>query len=144
MEIEKELLTVEQMKHLQELGINTSDASVYWMREVIDWRGKPSEGRQAKFYPSLVKERIVSGFQTYEVVPAYTLGKIIDHLPKKMSFNDTECLFNIMYGHDGNAIAGYFLHDYPFYQSTGDSLKDAAYDLLKSLIEDKLIEINHG
>lgn len=144
MEIEKELLTVEQMKRLQELGINIWDASVYWVREVMDWYGKPSFGEQSEFRPSLVKERIVRGFQSYEVVPAYTLGKIIDHLPKKMSFNDTECLFNIMYGHDGNAIAGYFLHDYPFYQSTGDSLKDAAYDLLKSLIEDKLIEVNHG
>ena len=32
MTIEKQVLSIEQMKHLQELGVDTSDASMYWVR----------------------------------------------------------------------------------------------------------------
>ena len=32
MKIEKQVLSIEQMKHLQELGVDTSDASMYWVR----------------------------------------------------------------------------------------------------------------
>lgn len=28
----KQVLSIEQMKHLQELGLDTSDASMYWKR----------------------------------------------------------------------------------------------------------------
>lgn len=28
----KQVLSIEQMKHLQELGLDTSDASMYWER----------------------------------------------------------------------------------------------------------------
>ena len=28
----KQVLSIEQMKHLQELGLDTGDASVYWAR----------------------------------------------------------------------------------------------------------------
>ena len=32
MKIEEQVLSIEQMKHLQELGVDTSDASMYWVR----------------------------------------------------------------------------------------------------------------
>lgn len=33
----KQVLSIEQMKHLQELGLDTSDASIYWAR-VVAWK----------------------------------------------------------------------------------------------------------
>lgn len=33
----EQVLSIEQMKHLQELGLDTSDASMYWKR-VITWK----------------------------------------------------------------------------------------------------------
>ena len=32
MKIEEQVLSIEQMKHLQELGVDTSDASMFWVR----------------------------------------------------------------------------------------------------------------
>ena len=32
MKIEEQVLSIEQMKHLQELGVDTSDASMFWIR----------------------------------------------------------------------------------------------------------------
>ena len=32
MKIEEQVLSIEQMKHLQELGVDTSDASMCWLR----------------------------------------------------------------------------------------------------------------
>ena len=64
MKIEEQVLSIEQMKHLQELGIDTSDASMCWAgNDVV-----PNNG---------------AAFDLgYDGIPTYTTGDLIEKLPK--------------------------------------------------------------
>ena len=44
MKIEEQVLSIEQMKHLQELGVDTSDASMCWLRYDVGGVVKVSDG----------------------------------------------------------------------------------------------------
>ena len=63
MEIEEQVLNIEQMKHLQELGVDTSDASMCWAgNDVV-----PNNG---------------AAFDLgYDGIPTYTIGDLIEKLP---------------------------------------------------------------
>ena len=64
MKIEEQVLSIEQMKHLQELGVDTSDASMCWAgNDVV-----PNDG---------------AAFDLgYDGIPTYTTGDLIEKLPK--------------------------------------------------------------
>ena len=63
MKIEEQVLSIEQMKHLQELGVDTSDASMCWVgNDVV-----PNNG---------------AAFDLgYDGIPTYTTGDLIEKLP---------------------------------------------------------------
>ena len=63
MKIENQVLSIEQMKHLQELGVDTSDASMCWAgNDVV-----PNNG---------------AAFDLgYDGIPTYTIGDLIEKLP---------------------------------------------------------------
>ena len=63
MKIEEQVLSIEQMKHLQELGVDTSDASMCWAgNDVV-----PNNG---------------AAFDLgYDGIPTYTTGDLIEKLP---------------------------------------------------------------
>ena len=63
MKIEEQVLSIEQMKHLQELGVDTSDASMCWAgNDVV-----PNNG---------------AAFDLgYDGLPTYTTGDLIEKLP---------------------------------------------------------------
>ena len=74
MKIEEQVLSIEQMKHLQELGIDTSDASMCW----LDFEdNEPME--VAVFIPE-----VMLGYATCKVYPTYTIGDLIEKLPKRI------------------------------------------------------------
>lgn len=75
----KQVLSIEQMKHLQELGLNTSDASMYWKR--VSHGSRIDDKSKGKWFLSLQKEFQTCGFMSYETLPAYTLQDILDKLP---------------------------------------------------------------
>ena len=68
MKIEKQVLSIEQMKHLQELGVDTSDASMCWAgNDVV-----PNNG---------------AAFDLgYDGIPTYTIGDLIEKLPKQIGY----------------------------------------------------------
>ena len=72
MKIEEQVLSIEQMKHLQELGVDTSDASMCWLRYDV--------GGVAKQYVEIndVKWHEWSHATPY---PTYTIGDLIEKLP---------------------------------------------------------------
>lgn len=76
----KQVLSVEQMKHLEEIGLDTSDVSVYWVRKSHGTR--IDDNSKGKWFLSLQKEFITCGFTSYEVLPTYTLQDIIHNLPR--------------------------------------------------------------
>ena len=66
MKIENQVLSIEQMKHLKELGVDTSDASVCWAgNDVV-----PNNG---------------AAFDLgYDGIPTYTIGDLIEKLPEEL------------------------------------------------------------
>ena len=79
MKIEEQVLSREQMAHLKELDVDTSDASMMWYR--------CDDGNTERWYLQINNElsnslaRIMKG--TFDCfVPTYTIGDLIEKLPK--------------------------------------------------------------
>ena len=120
MKIEEQVLSIEQMKHLQELGVDTSDASMCW----VDFEdNEPME--VAVFVP-----QIMLGYAQYKLYPTYTIGDLIEKLPKNI---DGSCLLIEFCASDlgyGDWDCGE-LYGINAQQKFNDkSLKEALYDLL--------------
>ena len=84
MKIEEQVLSHEQMKHLQELGVDTSDASMYWVRAkrmIGKQRNNCLDNDMDKWRLSLSKSIVHSVDWAVESVPTYTIGDLIDKLP---------------------------------------------------------------
>ena len=84
MKIEKQVLSIEQMKHLQELGVDTSDASMYWVRDKrITGEQKTNciDRDMGKWKLSLSKSMVLPAAWELESVPTYTIGDLIEKLP---------------------------------------------------------------
>ncbi len=82
----KQVLSIEQMKHLQELGLDMSDASIYWAR--VSHGSRIYDKSKGKWFMSLQKEFQTCGFTSYEILPAYTLQDILDKLPESVHVYD--------------------------------------------------------
>lgn len=86
--MENQVLTIEQMKHLKELGCDTSRATVYWVRRGHGCDLK--DDSKGKWFVSLQKDFMVVGFTSYEVIPTFTLHDILYLLPPQLSVIETE------------------------------------------------------
>ena len=120
MKIEEQVLSIEQMKHLQELGVDTSDASMIWVKQ------EPSQNSDDEFVPWKVfvfKDwmKYYIGAETF--ILTYTIGDLIEKLPKDVRNYDLEihCDFNCL----GYAAASDFEYSIEY-----DRLIDGLYDLL--------------
>ena len=85
MKIEEQVLSIEQMMHLQELGVDTSDASMYWVRAkriIGKQRNNVLDNEMGKWRLSLSKSIVHSVDWAVESVPTYTIGDLIEKLPK--------------------------------------------------------------
>ena len=129
----KQVLDVQQMQHLQELGLDTSNASMCWT--------KMSNGRGLAFND----EWISRGESLFEPVPAYTLQDVLDALTRweiyygfcpritidlserliRYHFKDKQYVKTVMKSFDSNG--------------TG-CLIDAAYEMLCWAIEKKFVK----
>ena len=77
MKIEEQVLSIEQMKHLQELGVDTSDASMCWVAgedaDEVEW--------------NLI---IPNNFLMPYNIPTYTIGDLIEKLPKHFYIKEAQ------------------------------------------------------
>ena len=120
MKIEEQVLSIEHMKHLQELGVDTSDASMVWVKQ------EPSQNSDDEFVPWKVfvfKDwmKYYIGAETF--ILTYTIGDLIEKLPKDVRNYDLQihCDFNCL----GYAAASDFEYSIEY-----DRLIDGLYDLL--------------
>ena len=146
----KQTLSIEQMQHLQELGLDTSNASLCYYKQ---------EGWEANYFIALacdIKEK--GGLAYYydsfgnkeytlnEVIPAYTLQDILDKLP--MAINEGDATYLLFIATDEKYGYGFM-----YEQILGDSLccsayknnaLDAAYELLVWCIEEGYVKTEGG
>lgn len=81
-----QVLSIEKMRHLQELGVDMSDASIYWIKRSHN----PNIEDESKkdWFLSLQKEFMTFGHIAYKVLPTFTLQDIIEKLPKMINKDD--------------------------------------------------------
>ena len=146
MKIEEQVLNIEQMKHLQELCVDTSDASMYWVRAkriIGKQRNNVLDNEMGKWSLSLSKSIVHSVDWTVESVPTYTIGDLIEKLPKNI---DGSCLLIEFCASDlgyGDWDCGE-LYGINAQQNFKDKpLKNALYDLLCWVAENhkELLEV---
>ena len=130
----KQVLSIEQMKQLQKLGLNTIGASMCWI--------KTPKGRDLAFNDEWTGRR--ESF--LDPVPAYTLQDVLDALPGNISYNEKYYYLtvdldakNIYYG----TTFGFDLLKGFIYKKKG-CLIDAAYSMLCWCIENGYIKTERG
>ena len=78
MKIEEQVLSIEQMKHLQELGVDTSDASMAYYN--ISRDNQPDKWILGIANIKVTSVMLSNGIT--EMEPTYTIGDLIEKLPK--------------------------------------------------------------
>ena len=92
MEILENVLSIEKTKHLQELGVNTGNASMTWMLYPYE------EGKKPQL--SLREWRTFKEpFRKEHCIPAFTLLDILELLPKEIE-TGTDTYWITMYFSD--------------------------------------------
>ena len=134
----KQVLDVQQMQHLQELGLELKETMLYWV--VYE------AGHENNFVTT--KENAMEVIdESCGMLPAYTLQDVLDALPKEITFENKRCWESIDL-EDG--FIGYYYENYSLYYKWAyfeavmkdENLIDAAYRLLIWAIENKFVETN--
>ena len=134
----KQVLSIEQMKQLQELGIDTSDASMCY----CCFYGNIKEEWELEIYEDVINQKRDSTF--WEIVPTYTFQDIIELLPKEIkTVTDTYYLTISTYDCDVWSIYYSMSDEFDYYKEfKSDSLIDAAYEMLCWCIENDYVKVN--
>ena len=126
MKIEEQVLSREQMKHLQELGVDTSDASMAYYNTSRD-------NQSDKWILGIANIKVASVMLSNgitEMEPAYTTGDLIEKLPKNIDGSNLLiefCASDLGYG-DWDCGELYGINAQQKFNDK--SLKEALYDLL--------------
>lgn len=136
MKIEEQVLSIEQMKHLQELGVDTSDASMYWVRAkriIGKQRNNILDNEMGKWRLSLTKNIVHSVEWTVESVPTYTIGDLFRKLPSSLKCDYLNSWIAIHTdGCDDPLISASYEFEYNDIKGkqVGDTIEEALYNLL--------------
>lgn len=128
----KQVLSVEQMKHLQELGLDTSDGSMCWCYALSYKNAK----WELEIYEDVIDQKRDSAF--WEIIPTYTLQDILDKLPpviKKyywlaIRISAHKGMWYVEYNGRGCTLSYFY----------SENLIDAAYEMLCWCIENRYIK----
>ena len=114
MKIEEQVLSIEQMKHLQELGVDTSDASMCWVAgedaDEVEW--------------NLI---IPNNFLLPYNIPTYTIGDLIEKLPKHFYIKEAQIS---MVAINGSGAFEVWYDKVPKSNKSDGTIKNALYKLL--------------
>ena len=123
----KQVLDIKQMQHLQELGIDTTSASMAWCKHDEDVEYK-------RVLPK--DEDVFERCLVVQYIPAYTLQDVLELLPSSVNwnrllitFNGCECTFQYsIYESD------------PIVAFHNEETIDAAYAMLCWCIENRYVK----
>lgn len=127
--MKNQTLSISQMQHLKELGVDTSGASLTWMLHPYE-EGKQPELCLRKY--STFKEP----FRKEHCIPAFTLQDIIELLPEYIPVNDEQSYDSEAELFINKRSCRYVYRDcegYPLYvgsEGRGDNVIESAYNLL--------------
>lgn len=126
----KQVLSIEQMQHLQELGLDTSNASMRW----LNYNGINAVIPNNFHLPTTDKD--------YKICDAYTLQDVLDALPKSLKIGKSKYEISI-YMIEGKWAVDYYSETDADIQSLEcENLIDAVYSRLCWAIDNKFVETN--
>jgi hypothetical protein len=82
--------TIEQSKKLVEAGLNPDTADMYYSAYITYANGNPIKGGPTyglQAWPYKDRSSMVVGFTKVDYVPCWTVGKLIDLMPKSLNWN---------------------------------------------------------
>ena len=126
MKIEEQVLSREQMAHLRELGIDTSDASLCW-----DWSDE--DGGWVLGFMSPLLQEISNPPYSEGPFPAYTTGDLFRKLPSSLKCDYLDSWIAIHSdGSDDPLISASYEFEYNNNKGkqVGDTIEEALYNLL--------------
>ena len=130
----KQVLSILQMKHLEELGMDTIGASMCW--------SKTPTGRELVINDGLLIGEVKYGMCT---IPTYTLQDVLDALPEEITYKRKDYLIEI-WKRDSEWSVGYLFFDdedvIHLHDETNKSFINAAYSMLCWCIENGYVETN--
>ena len=128
MKIKEQVLSREQMAHLRELGIDTSDASLCWR-----WSNEGG-GWVLGFMNPLLQE-ISNPPHREGPFPAYTIGDLIEKLPKSIDFGYGEYDLEILISGEYKGVQYTSGGDYTPLSYSKPLLIESLYSILCGLAE---------
>lgn len=126
----KQVLDVQQMQHLQELGLELEETMMYWTnnhKEKQDW---------------YMTRNPVGRLFADECLPAYTLQDVLDALPKSLEIGKSKYEISIYMIGGKWAVDYYSETDADIQSLECENLIDAVYSRLCWCIENKFVETN--
>lgn len=129
--MKEQVLTIEQMKHLQELGLYTSNASMCWNLNIRKYRN------ETKYAGGCILPILKIEPRKLERVPTFTLQDILELLPEKISNKDNSYTYtlNVIFPNDGTWEILYSRFEEVREFFCNESLLNAAYEMLCWCIE---------
>ena len=131
----KQTLSIEQMQHLQELGLKLKPSLVHYYKIInID---------SGKWYLSVTTGDISEDSPTYQYIPAYTLQDVLDALPDFIG--EYNLIIDIAFGvirYDNLKWKDSPILKETYFNDEDKYLIDAAYEMLVWCVESKFIETN--
>lgn len=134
----KQVLSIEQIQHLKELGVDTSKASMCW---IID-----EENKHKPFVSLSIDASDHVDFTTYSL-PTFTLQDILDLLPKRiidekgfdyfLAIHIYNNIWNVVY-----SLYNEILVTINYFNS--ECLIDAAYEMLCWCVENGYVETKNN
>lgn len=140
MKLENLVLSIEQAKHLQELGLDMSDAALCWFQSIIDEKWSVTSITDGI-------RNVLNGYEPYvstNIIPTYTLGEVWDKLPQEITTYYTP--YSLYVDYQEMHISYSFVDREgmssldPKFGFTADTLLDAAYNMLCWVIENGYLE----
>ena len=135
----KQVLDVQQMQHLQELGLKLEPSLVHYYKIInID---------SGKWYLSVTTGNISEDSPTYQYIPAYTLQDVLDALPYSIECDKGDVYWlqieKMDMKNDDWRVSYLIFSQYKYFHCfQSPHLIDAAYELLVWCIENKFVETN--
>ena len=126
MKIEEQVLSIEQMKHLKELGVDTSDASLAWFMSpnTNQWKIKAKNNFTHELLLRLSPERYIPTYTTGDLFRKLPSSLKCDYLNSRIAIRTDGCddpLISASYEFEYNDIKG---------KQVGDTIEEALYNLL--------------
>lgn len=122
---QKQVLSIKQMKYLQDLGLDTSDASM-----CVEWKESDENN---KVVNSLDAD---TNYDYY--YPTYTLQDILDKLPKEINTSTDTYWLTVSCDCDEWYICYSMSDEFDYYKEyKSESLLNAAYEMLCWCIENE-------